>query len=273
MEANLWSIEKTRLQDVISTSSTLGTQSLLDIQGNLTAIANNLNSANAPLNDAMARQDVTYNIITNEAARLQAKKSNVDNAYASTQRMVQLNSNYQKRYWDYTKIIIAWTGVLALYFIMNLLVKSFSFIPSILTDILVIIAVIAAAIYSFMIYSNLKNYDLMYYGQINPAPPSISDNQAIKNAIDLSNADAVSSVSVTNNANELKCLQNGLFYNTVSATGITTCYSNPGTGATLDTTYVGNILTLGTSPTPVTLQGFQNIQADGEYEFNQYSTV
>ena len=35
-------------------------------------------------------------------------------AYAGTKRMVQLNQNYQKRYWDYTKIIVVWVVVLVL---------------------------------------------------------------------------------------------------------------------------------------------------------------
>ena len=269
MDPNLWNLENKRLQDVYYSASLSGAGTLLDIQGNLSAIAGNLSAGKDILNAGIAQQDVTYNIISTEAGRLAQKKSSVDNAYESTQRMVELNNNYQKRYWDYTKIIVVWVGVLALYLIMNLLTQYVPAIPSILTDILVLIALIAAAIYSFIIYNNLRNYNLMRYGEINPAAPVISDDQAKKNAIDLSNATAVGTITgLTTNPNELKCLKNNLFYTTDSSTGVTTCYK---TCTSASGTMFGCCTAGGT--TSVSIDGFQNIQANGTYEFNDYSTV
>jgi hypothetical protein len=270
MDPNLWKAQLTRIQDVYNSATISSPNQFIDIQGNLTAIAGNLVTGQNVLTDALARQDITYNIVSTEADRLQNKKSSVDNAYASTQRMIQLNNNYQKRYWDYTKIIIVWTGVLALYLIMNLLQKYFPIIPSILVDILILIAVITAAVYSFTIYYNLRNFDLMNYGQINPAPPVVSKDQSETNEKNLKNQiQSAQSGNLPTDPNQLNCLQNGLFYNTVN--GLTKCYSYPGTGASLDSNMAGNIITLGSSSTIVNLkQGFQNIQANGEYEFNDY---
>jgi hypothetical protein len=48
----------------------------------------------------------------------------------------------------------------------------------------------------------------MRYGEINPAAPVISDDQAKKNATDLKNATAVGTTGLTTDPNELKCLKN-----------------------------------------------------------------
>jgi hypothetical protein len=266
MDPNLWNLENKRLQDVYQSANLSSAGSFLSIQGNLAAIAGNLSTGRSILDAGIAQQDITYNIISTEQQRLQQKKSSVDTAYESTQRMVELNNNYQKRYWDYTKIIVVWVGVLALYLIMNLLTQYVPAIPSILTDILVLIALIAAAIYSFIIYNNLRNYNLMRYGEINLDAPVISDDQA--NAVDLKNALTTDIIpGFTTNSSELACLKNNLFYNTVG--GVTTCYR---TCSNADGQQFGCCISGGT--TSVNLQqGFQNIQANGTYEFNDYSTV
>ena len=151
---------------------------------------------------------------------------------------------------------------------MNLLTQYVPAVPSILTDILVLIALIAAAIYSFIIYNNLRNYNLMRYGEINPAAPVISDDQAKKNATDLANALAVGTISgLTTDPNELKCLKNNLFYKT-DAAGVTSCYK---ICTNADGNHFGCCTT--SSGTAVIIDGFQNIQANGTYEFNDYSTV
>jgi hypothetical protein len=281
MDPNLWKIEKGRVDDIINTSTLTSAGTLSGIQRNLASIDSSFNSGINALNTALARQDVTYNIVSNEANRLQQKKQSVDNAYDSTRRMVHLNNNYQKRYWDYTKIIMIWVGVLALYLIMNLLTQYVPVIPSILTDILVLIAVIVGAVYSFVIYNNLQNYDMMNYGQINPAAPVISEETAAKNKAALENAAAVASasgVSLPTNPKELTCLLNGLFYNTDATTGVTKCYKTCGTNPVLSTTFVGKCDTLGGNPIPVILTNEQftnknDIQANGEYEFTDYSVA
>jgi len=269
MDENLWIAQQTRLVDIYNSANLGSAGDFLSIQGNIAAIAGNLTTGKQALNEALNRQNITTNIVMAEKQRLQDKKNSVDVAYSSTQRMIDLNRNYQKRTWDYTKIIIVWMGVLALYLIMNLLVQYIPVIPSILTDILVLIAVIAAAIYSFVIYTNLQNFNKIYYGQIDPAPPSVNSDQARKNAIDLSNAVAIPTPSgLTTNPSELACLKNDLFYKTDN--NVTKCYSNCNAASG---SFFGRCDNVTNSlEVPIT-QGFQNIQANGEYEFSDYSTV
>lgn len=265
MDPNLWNAENTRLNDVFSSASLSSAGTLSDIQGNLTAIAGNLSTGANIFQSALARQDITYNIVQTENNRLNAKKNSVDNAYASSQRIVQLNNNYQKRYWDYTKIIMIWATVLALYFILNLLVQYFPVIPSILVDILVIIGVIVAAIYSFMIYNTLNKYDLMNYGLINQAPPALSKDEIAKDAADLKNAG-----NLPTDPRQLACLKAGYFYDSGG-----NCYKDIGTTTAdnISHTMVGLLNTPASDATKVTLQqGFQNIEANGEYEFQDYQT-
>jgi len=272
MDPNLWKIEKGRVDDIIQTSTLTSAGTLLGIQNNLASIDSSFNSGINALNTALARQDVTYNIVSNEANRLQQKKQSVDNAYDSTRRMVHLNNNYQKRYWDYTKIIMIWVGVLALYLIMNLLTQYVPVIPSILTDILVLIAVIVGAVYSFIIYNNLQNYDMMNYGQINPAAPVISEETAAKNkaTLDAAARAAEAGATRTSDANELRCLDNGLFYFTDTA-GVTRCYKECTSTSSTSNTLIGRCTAEGTNL--VQLDSFQNIQANGEYEFTDYSVA
>ena len=120
----------------------------------------------------------------------------------------------------------------------------------------------------------------MRYGEISPAAPVISDDQKKKNETDLKNLLDLSGAGVTGklptNPSQLKCLKYGLFYDTVG-----NCYS---TCATPDSDLVGNCrIGPGTqvklSDGFTTRDGFeqrnnfQNIQANGTYEFNDYSTV
>jgi hypothetical protein len=266
MDPNLWDIEYKRVSDIYNSGNLRTSSDITNLQNDLSGIKNIINAGINNYNTEFARQSDTYTIVQNEINRLQNKKASVDNAYDSTRRMVELNNNYQKRYQDYTKIIIVWVGVLALYFILNLLTQYVPAIPSILVDILVLSALIAAAVYSFIIYNNLRNYDLMNYGQINPDAPVIDADQAKKTLVDLSNANTLSSYSITNDPNELRCLKNNLFYYT-DASG-TKCYK---TCSSPDGTNFGKCTSGGASL--VTLESFQNIKANDEYEFNDYTKI
>ena len=269
MDNNLWQTNALRLSEIQTTSGLNASGDTVKFQQMLNNINSKIDSGLPVLKDGQARQDVTFNIISNERQRLANKKASVDNAYESTQRMVQLNNNYQKRYWDYTKIIIIWIGVLALYLSMNLLTQYVPAIPSILTDILVLIALVVGAIYSFIIYNTLRNYDLMNYGQINPAAPVVNPDQAAKNQAKLKNKQTIGDYVITSDPNELNCLKNNLFYNTDS-NNVTKCYK---TCSAPDGTSFGKCTTPGDSNSPVTIDGFQNIQASGEYEFSDYAKV
>jgi hypothetical protein len=269
MDPNLWAAQTVRINDVLNTGSMNSATTLTRIAGNLDSIKANLITGKSYLTSGIGRQRMTYNIISNEEGRLNNKKQSVDDAYSSTNRMIKLNDNYQKRTWDYTKIIVVWVGVLALYLIMNLLVQYVPAIPSILTDILVLIALISAAIYSFIIYNNLQNYDKMYYGEITPKFMSLSADQATKNMRDLSNAIAGASANLPTDNKALTCIRNNLFYYK-NPSGDITCYK---TCTSPDNNIMGCCSTTPIGVSAINLESFINIQANGEYEFSDYTKV
>jgi hypothetical protein len=182
MDQTIWLTESDTLKYIVPTVTTPDTSDISALQGNLTALSTHIDGEKPYLNGILSNQTATSKIISDEHARLQEKQQSIANASAGIQRMTDINYNYQKRYWDYTKIVIIWTVILALYLILQILQSYFPFIPTSLIDLLILVAIIVGFIYSFWIYNNLLHYDPSYYGKISPKPPIKPGDGTLTNA-------------------------------------------------------------------------------------------
>jgi len=180
MDPNIWDGESTMLSYIFPTNN-YGSD-IQNLKGNITSLSATIAAGQSKIESTLQKQNDMNTIVTNEKTRLQSKEQSINNASSGIKRMTNINYNYQKRYWDYTKIVIIWTCVLALYLILNLLVKYFPVIPIALIDFLILISIITGFLYSFWIYNNLLHYDPSYYGKISPEPPKKPGDGTLSNA-------------------------------------------------------------------------------------------
>lgn len=173
MAGAIGDIEQQRLLDIQNTiyNPTTGTNQILQLQGYLDTIDSDIVNSSAAAS-SLAYQSETKTILQDEYARLNLKQASVDDAYAGTKRMVQLNQNYQKRYWDYTKIVMAWVFILIAFVAFKLIEVYVPIVPPVLFDVLMIIFVVVGIIYSVSIYLTLRSYDLANYGKLQSQSPS-----------------------------------------------------------------------------------------------------
>ena len=176
MSGAIGDIEQQRLLDIQNTvysGNSAGITPILQLQGYLDTIDSDIVDSQSAVT-SLAYQSETKKILNHELGRLTQKKNSVDDAYAGTKRMVQLNQNYQKRYWDYTKIIVVWVVVLVSYLAFKMIETYFPVVPPVLFDILMVIFVVLAILYTIYIYSTLQQYDLANYGKLNLGRPTVA---------------------------------------------------------------------------------------------------
>jgi len=174
MSGAIGDIEQQRLLDIQNTvygGSSDGITQLLQLQGYLDTINSDIVDSSSAIT-SLSYQNETKQILDHEMGRLIEKKNGIDDAYAGTKRIVQLNQNYQKRYWDYTKVLIMWVFILFAYLLYGMLETYFPMIPPVLFDILMIIFVTMGILYTLYIYGTLQRYDLANYGKIDVGRPS-----------------------------------------------------------------------------------------------------
>lgn len=175
MAGAIGDIQQQRLLDIQNTvySESDGILPLLQLQGYLDTIDSDIVDSQSAAS-SLAYQAETQQILNHELGRLNNKKNGVDDAYAGTKRMVQLNQNYQKRYWDYTKILVVWVFVLVLYLAFKMIETYFPVVPPVLFDVLMIFLVVFGIGYTVYIYGTLQQYDLANYGKLNLSRPSVA---------------------------------------------------------------------------------------------------
>ena len=126
----------------------------------------------------LSRQADVKNIVETENTRLNNKIANIEDARTGQKRMILLNDSYRQKYAEYTKIIIIFVVILALFLGLNILGKTFPVIPSVLIDILTIILVSVGIIYSVWIYYQILRRDQIEFDKLKiPSPMVYTDAQ------------------------------------------------------------------------------------------------
>jgi hypothetical protein len=164
--AGLLNVQSNYLADVGAGTNSDG----VNAATNLSNINNQLNGmasamANTSTGYLLTGQDTVYTILAREKDRITEKAKSIDIASQGQDRLIQLNTNYKKRYAAYNSIIIA--AVLALIVFAGIIaLRSVPFIPAVLLNVASIALLAVTAIYCGSTYVSIVNRDSIYFDEL-----------------------------------------------------------------------------------------------------------
>jgi len=141
-----------------------------DVAKEIMDINNNIDNIGVALSHnssayILSGQKTVYDIVQREQNRLTAKKDSVDTATQGQNRLIELNTNYKKRYVAYTNIIIIGIVTLVL-FIAILYLRQIPIIPAFFLNVATIIIFTASALMCGRILVDINTRDSIYYDEL-----------------------------------------------------------------------------------------------------------
>jgi hypothetical protein len=122
-------------------------------------------------------------VINQEYARLQTKKTTIDTALSGQSRAIFLNESYRKRFSRYTKIVVIISLALMTYLGIVALRKAVPIIPELATDLFMGLVLAICFIYIIFILleinsRSLTDYDELYLYPYDAADPNNTSTDA-----------------------------------------------------------------------------------------------
>uniref|UniRef100_A0A6C0ARM5 Uncharacterized protein n=1 Tax=viral metagenome TaxID=1070528 RepID=A0A6C0ARM5_9ZZZZ len=149
------------------------------LQAELQNIYSNYGQVNQYSAQVLTNQQQMSDIINAESIRLQEKKTNIDSAIATRERVAELNESYRLRYIEYTKMTAVFVLALVLFGILQFLSKTFPIIPSLVIDLCYVALFCGTCIILYLIYLNIQSRDNLYFDKLRTNPPSSTNLSGI----------------------------------------------------------------------------------------------
>ena len=160
-----------------------------DLSKKVNVLQDQLSSAHKAMKDAdissshiLTHQDQVNEIIGTEKERLLQKKQSIDNALIGKQRAIALNDSYQKKQAEYNKIKLAWVIALAISVLSTILQKHFEFIPSIIFNLITIIVLFGASLYSINIFIEISRREKINFNKLDLPEPAARTQSELQDA-------------------------------------------------------------------------------------------
>jgi len=169
----------------VDSGSNLIGQNLQAIANRISDHDNKLNDNNEKLKQIATSQNVMYTMTTNEAERLNRKKQNVDQALDGQNRMILLNDSYVKKYAKYNQIILVIVLVILAILGAIMLGTYVPAVPSVINDLIMILAVGIGLIVIYNIYMEIQKRDSLYFDKLKTSIPDLSGNSKSKDDVDI----------------------------------------------------------------------------------------
>lgn len=146
----------------------------------VTGMNDKVKAANVSLNqldvvqkNGLSRQNDIKKIITDESKRLNEKKTTIDQAVLSQNRIIYFNDNNRKIYGAYLRLLIVLTITLAIVWLIRIIKKHIEIIPDWILDICIIITVSIGLIIMYNYYIDIQIRSKYNFDEINLNPPVI----------------------------------------------------------------------------------------------------
>jgi len=147
------------------------TNKIDDLQTQLENAHKSFKDANVSSDNVLTRQEEVNDIVTTEKDRLMLKKQSIDNALVGKKREIELNDSYQKKQAEYNKIKLAWVIALAISVLSILLKKQLSFVPSFIFDLVTIIVLFGASIYTISVLVEVSRREKINFNKLDLPEP------------------------------------------------------------------------------------------------------
>lgn len=142
-----------------------------DLTQKLNNLYNNYNTSSPASSAALDHQNQMITIIQQEKDRLDQKKTGIDNAYATQQRLIQLNESYREKNMKYVNILIVITISIVIYLALLMTSRHLPFVPPLLINLLTAILIGMTIISIAVITARMNKRDNMNFQKLLFVPP------------------------------------------------------------------------------------------------------
>ena len=149
-----------------------GNSQLTALNTTLGDVNTNLTTLDSVQKNAISHQNDIKNIITDETTRLNDKKTTIDNAIISQNRIIYFNDNSRKIYAAYLRILIVFTLILAIIWSVTVIKSYIIFIPSWIFDIIYVLTFCIGIIIVYNYYIDILRRNRYNFDELNSAPPT-----------------------------------------------------------------------------------------------------
>lgn len=193
--AGLISVQKNYLANLETNNSNPGVvaEEIVAINKNLDKIGIALSHNSSAY--VLSGQKTVYDIVQREQNRLTAKKDSVDTATQGQNRLIELNTNYKKRYTAYTNVVVIGIVTLVL-FIIILYLRQIPFFPAFILNLATIIIFSVSAVMCGRIFIDINTRDSIYYDELDTNGSFMKTPESILN--DISNNKISGSNTIAN---------------------------------------------------------------------------
>jgi hypothetical protein len=122
-------------------------------------------------------------ILTDENTRLREKKQTIDDAIISQNRIIHFNDNSRKIHGAYIRILIVFTIILAILWIVTTIKEMITFIPDWIFDIILVLTICIGVIIIYNYYIEIIRRNRYNFDELNNSPPTTKSTDS-----DVSNA-------------------------------------------------------------------------------------
>jgi uncharacterized membrane protein (DUF485 family) len=150
----------------------------MTLADDITTILGNATALNTSLAPIIGRESTVKTITEREKARLNAKKTEIDDAYTTNKRLVNLNDSYRKKQAQYNYLMFIVVSFFVIMVIMMQIQKAVPAIGGILSFITFILGVVVFA-YVVYLLADIYRRDPNDFDKINYAPPPNVDKTVI----------------------------------------------------------------------------------------------
>lgn len=152
------------------------------LQAQLSSAHQNLVDSDISSSNVLTHQDTVKDIVDIEKDRLLEKKQTIDNALVGKQREIALNDSYQQKQAEYNKIKLAWVIALAISVLSIVLKNNLIFIPSFIFNIITIIVLFVASLYSINIYIEIYRREKINFNKLDLPEPAERTKKELEDA-------------------------------------------------------------------------------------------
>jgi hypothetical protein len=142
-----------------------------NLQNKLNDLYNVYGNAMPASSAALDNQSQMYNIIQQEQQRINQKKTGVDNAYATQQRLIQLNESYREKNMKYINILIIIIIAIVIYLALLMTSRHLPFIPPFLINLSMALLFSITLIIVVVIFVRINKRDNMNFQKLLFVPP------------------------------------------------------------------------------------------------------
>ena len=158
------------------------TTKIIDLQSQLEDAHKSFKDANVSSENILTHQKEVADIVETEKARLMQKKQSIDNALVGKKREIQLNDSYQQKQAEYNKIKFAWVIALVIILVSLILKTKIFFIPSFIFDLLTIIVLFGASIYTIKVLIDVSRREKINFNKLALPDPAARTQAELQDA-------------------------------------------------------------------------------------------